>query len=160
MYFGCLSLWRSKFFNHYQRATCDFFGKPSTKLSIKYDMPPFLVVIRQCKCVGWWLNLFSHHLTHPHHRMATKFFCCPRGHKGGWYYMCPLFLAMEKIQSPSEWWVSFTTWKGLSTLDINIKALSIQLYNKSFRTSIKLFTNLSNGEEKMNFPIPEKHQGP
>jgi hypothetical protein len=47
--------------------------------------------------------------------------------------------------------------KGLLALDINIKASSIQLSNtSSFRISIKLFTNSSNGEEKMNLPLPEK----
>jgi hypothetical protein len=47
--------------------------------------------------------------------------------------------------------------KGLSALDIDIETLSIQLYNTfSFQTSIKLFTNSSNGEEKMNLPLPKE----
>jgi hypothetical protein len=41
--------------------------------------------------------------------------------------------------------------KGLLALDINIEALFVQLlYTSSFQTLLKLFTNLSNGEEKMN----------
>jgi hypothetical protein len=44
--------------------------------------------------------------------------------------------------------------EGLPALDIDIEALSIQLYNmSSFRTSIELFTNSSDGEEKMNLPL-------
>jgi hypothetical protein len=47
--------------------------------------------------------------------------------------------------------------KGLLALDIDIEALSIQLYNtSSFRTLIKLFTNSLDDEEKMNFPILEE----
>jgi hypothetical protein len=47
--------------------------------------------------------------------------------------------------------------KGLSTLDINIEALSVELYTTfSVQTSIKLFTNSSNGEEKRNFPLPKE----
>jgi hypothetical protein len=47
--------------------------------------------------------------------------------------------------------------KGLSTLDINIEALSVKLYTTfSVQTSIKLFTNSSNGEEKRNFPLPKE----
>jgi hypothetical protein len=47
--------------------------------------------------------------------------------------------------------------EGLLALDIDIKALSIQLYNtSSIRTSIELFTNSSDGEEKMNLPLPEE----
>jgi hypothetical protein len=47
--------------------------------------------------------------------------------------------------------------KSLLALDINIEALSIQLYNmSSFRTSIELFTNSLNGEEKMNLPMPKE----
>jgi hypothetical protein len=41
--------------------------------------------------------------------------------------------------------------KGLLALDINIEALFVQLlYMSSFQTLLELFTNLSNGEEKMN----------
>jgi hypothetical protein len=47
--------------------------------------------------------------------------------------------------------------KGLPTLDIDIKALFIQLYNtSSFQTLIKLFTNSSDGEEKTNLPLPKE----
>jgi len=47
--------------------------------------------------------------------------------------------------------------EGLPALDIDIEALSIQLYNmSSFRTSIELFTNSSDGEEKMNLPLLEE----
>jgi hypothetical protein len=47
--------------------------------------------------------------------------------------------------------------KGLPALDKDIEALSIQLYNMfSFRTSIKLFTNSSDGEENMNLPMLEE----
>jgi hypothetical protein len=47
--------------------------------------------------------------------------------------------------------------KGLPTLDIDIEALSIQLYNtSSFQTSIELFTNSSYGEEKTNLTLPEE----
>jgi hypothetical protein len=47
--------------------------------------------------------------------------------------------------------------KGLPTLDIDIEALSIQLYNtSSFQTSIELFTNSSYGEEKTNLILPEE----
>jgi hypothetical protein len=39
-------------------------------------------------------------------------------------------------------------------LDINIEALFVQLYNtSSFRTSIELFTNSLDGEEKKNLPV-------
>jgi hypothetical protein len=42
-------------------------------------------------------------------------------------------------------------------LDIDIDALFVQLYNmSSFRTSIELFTNSSNGEKKTNLPMPEE----
>jgi len=42
-------------------------------------------------------------------------------------------------------------------LDINIEALSVKLYTTfSVQTSIKLFTNSSNGEEKRNFPLPKE----
>jgi len=44
--------------------------------------------------------------------------------------------------------------KGLPTLDINIEALSIQLFNtSSFQTLIKLFINTLDGEEKKNLPV-------
>jgi hypothetical protein len=44
--------------------------------------------------------------------------------------------------------------KGLLALDIDIKALSIQLKStSSFQTLIELFTNSSNGEEKTNLPM-------
>jgi hypothetical protein len=47
--------------------------------------------------------------------------------------------------------------KGLPTLDIDIEALSVQLYNtSSFQTLIKLFTNSLDGEEKTNLPLPEE----
>ncbi len=47
--------------------------------------------------------------------------------------------------------------KGFTDLDVNRKALSIQLYNtSSFRTSIELFTNSLDGEEKTNFPMPKE----
>jgi hypothetical protein len=47
--------------------------------------------------------------------------------------------------------------KGFTGLDIDIEALSIQLYNtSSFQTSIELFTNSLNGEEKTNFPMPKE----
>jgi hypothetical protein len=47
--------------------------------------------------------------------------------------------------------------EGLLALDIDIKALSIQLYNtSSIRTSIELFTNSSNGEEKTNLLLPKE----
>jgi hypothetical protein len=47
--------------------------------------------------------------------------------------------------------------EGLPALDIDIEALSIQLYNmSSFRTSIELFTNSSDCEEKMNLPLFEE----
>jgi hypothetical protein len=49
------------------------------------------------------------------------------------------------------------TLKGLPTLDIDIEALFVQLYNmSSFQTLIKLFTNSSDGEEKMNLPLSEE----
>jgi hypothetical protein len=49
------------------------------------------------------------------------------------------------------------TLKGLLALDINIEALFIQLYNTfSFRTSIELFTNSLDGEEKTNLPLPKE----
>jgi hypothetical protein len=39
-------------------------------------------------------------------------------------------------------------------LDINIEALSVQLYNtSSFRISIELFTNSLDGEEKNNLQV-------
>jgi hypothetical protein len=39
-------------------------------------------------------------------------------------------------------------------LDINIEALFVQLYNtSSFQTSIELFTNSLDGEEKKNLPM-------
>jgi hypothetical protein len=39
-------------------------------------------------------------------------------------------------------------------LDIYIEALSVELYNtSSFQTSIELFTNSLNGEEKTNPPM-------
>jgi malonyl CoA-acyl carrier protein transacylase len=44
--------------------------------------------------------------------------------------------------------------KGLPTLDINIEALSIQLFNtSSFQTLIKLFINTLDGEEKKNLLV-------
>jgi hypothetical protein len=44
--------------------------------------------------------------------------------------------------------------KGLLALDINIEALFVQLYNtSSLRTSIELFTNSLDGEEKMSLPL-------
>jgi hypothetical protein len=47
--------------------------------------------------------------------------------------------------------------KGLPTLDIDIEALFVQLYNTfSFQTSTKLFTNSSDGEEKTNLPLLEE----
>ncbi len=47
--------------------------------------------------------------------------------------------------------------KGFADLDVNRKALSIQLYNtSSFQTSIELFTNSLDGEEKTNFPMPKE----
>jgi hypothetical protein len=47
--------------------------------------------------------------------------------------------------------------EGLPTLDKNIKVFSIQLYNtSSLRTSIILFINSSDGEEKMNLPLIEE----
>jgi hypothetical protein len=47
--------------------------------------------------------------------------------------------------------------KGLLTLDIDIEALFVQLYNTfSVQTSIELFTNSLNGEEKRNFPLPKE----
>jgi hypothetical protein len=47
--------------------------------------------------------------------------------------------------------------KGLLALDIDIDALSIQLYNmSSFRTSIELFRNSSDDEEKTNIPVPKE----
>ncbi len=53
--------------------------------------------------------------------------------------------------------ISFMALKGLPTLDIDIEALSIQLYNtSSFQTSIELFTNSSYGEEKTNLTLPEE----
>jgi len=49
------------------------------------------------------------------------------------------------------------TLKGLPTLDINIKALSVQLYNMSlFKTLIEFFRNSLNGEEKINFLMPKE----
>jgi hypothetical protein len=46
---------------------------------------------------------------------------------------------------------------GPPALDKDIKALSIQLYNtSSLLTSIALFTNSLNGEEKMNFPLTKE----
>jgi hypothetical protein len=45
----------------------------------------------------------------------------------------------------------------MSTLDIEIKAISVQLYNtSSLQTSIKLFTNLLDGEDKTNLPLLEE----
>jgi hypothetical protein len=39
-------------------------------------------------------------------------------------------------------------------LDIDIEALSVQLYNTfSFQASIELFINSLDGEEKMNLPL-------
>jgi hypothetical protein len=47
--------------------------------------------------------------------------------------------------------------KGLLALDIDIDALSIQLYNtSSSQTSIELFKNSSNGEEKTNLLMPKE----
>jgi hypothetical protein len=47
--------------------------------------------------------------------------------------------------------------KGLLALDINIEALFVQLYNtSSLRTSIELFTNSLDGEEKMSLPLLEE----
>jgi hypothetical protein len=46
---------------------------------------------------------------------------------------------------------------GPPALDKDIEALSIQLYNtSSLQTSIALFTNSSNGEEKMNLPLTKE----
>jgi hypothetical protein len=45
----------------------------------------------------------------------------------------------------------FAALKGISALDTNIEALSVQLYNmSSFPTSIKLFTKSLNVEKKTN----------
>ncbi len=53
--------------------------------------------------------------------------------------------------------IFFATLKGLPTLDIDIKALFVQLYNTfSLRASIELFTNSSDGEEKTNLPLLEE----
>jgi len=42
-------------------------------------------------------------------------------------------------------------------LDINIEALSVQLYNmSSFQTLIEFFKNSLDGEEKTNLPIPQE----
>jgi hypothetical protein len=50
----------------------------------------------------------------------------------------------------------FWALKGLLALGIDIKVISIQLYNtSSFQTSINLFTNSLDGEEKMNFLMPK-----
>jgi hypothetical protein len=47
--------------------------------------------------------------------------------------------------------------KGLLALDIDIDALSIQLYNtSSSQTSIELVKNSSNGEEKTNLLMPKE----
>ncbi len=47
--------------------------------------------------------------------------------------------------------------KGLVALDIDIEALSVQLYNtSSFQTSIDLLTNSSDGGEKTNFPLSKE----
>jgi hypothetical protein len=47
--------------------------------------------------------------------------------------------------------------EGLPTLDKDIKALSIQLYNTfSLRTSITLCINSLDGKEKTNLPLIEK----
>jgi len=52
---------------------------------------------------------------------------------------------------------SFAALKGLLALDMDIKTLSVQLYNtSSFRTSIELFTNSSDGEKKTNLPMLEE----
>jgi hypothetical protein len=46
--------------------------------------------------------------------------------------------------------------KGFADLDVDKKALSVQLYNtSSFQTSIE-FTNSLDGEEKTNFPMPKE----
>jgi len=53
--------------------------------------------------------------------------------------------------------ISFTSLKGMPTLDIEIEALSVQLYNtSSLETLIKLFTNSLDGEEKTNLPLFEE----
>jgi hypothetical protein len=50
----------------------------------------------------------------------------------------------------------FWALKGLLALGIDIKVISIQLYNtSSFQTSINLFTNSLDGKEKMNFLMPK-----
>jgi hypothetical protein len=52
--------------------------------------------------------------------------------------------------------ISFKALKGMLTLDIDIEALLVQLYNtSSFWTSIDLFTNPLNGEENINLPLPK-----
>jgi hypothetical protein len=52
---------------------------------------------------------------------------------------------------------SFAALKGLLALDMDIKTLFVQLYNtSSFRTSIELFTNSSDGEKKTNLPMLEE----
>ncbi len=79
-----------------------------------YNMPFFLtnwktlITIKQWGCVKWQLVFFDRHLTHPHHRMATKNFRSP---KRAWGYAVfskfilhapPFFLVIEKFQSPSN----------------------------------------------------------